>query len=303
MFESNLKYWKDKQSQIKEHKNDKKTNKVLIEIGAQHPLKDGKEPGAEFEARLLRAIELYKEEVERGNEVIFYIPGSRHYITKDGEKIEDLIPLADAGRNYLIKQGINPEIIHGSDANVKYKGEKGVYNSGDECYVASKIYEDEECERLISVVSPVQVFRKGMFYGEFGIQPEIYSVPLDNTFHNYIGELFWSLYVTTFIDHDWQGDESFLSVLTRVERCMGYECNSQEIDTLNNKKISIPKDIMKIKEFLMQKYNSAKENMEKTDSLDSTLIQVSLSENAKNEISEVMQEILAYGTAVVVEKE
>ena len=286
MFKETEKYWKGKKEQTTKNGNDRK---ILIEIGAQHPLKDGDKPGEEFEARLKRAIEIYEDEIAKGNDVIFYIPGSKHCIIKDGKQIDDKIALAEAGRNYLIEHGINPGIIRGDDANKKYKGEKGVYNSGDECFVASKLFEDEDCGRLISVVSPVQVFRKGIFYSEFGIKPEIHSVPLENTYHNYIGEFFWSLYVTTFLDHDWQGDDSFLSVLTRVERCMGYKCNDKEQETLRDKKIIIPKEIMKIKEFLMQKYNVAKENMQSDNSKESTLIQVDVSDNYEKEMVEVVK--------------
>lgn len=280
MFNENLGYWRNKEIVIKNKSRiNSDSKKVLIEIAAQHPLKDGKEPGVEFESRLLRAIELYKKEIEKGNEVVFYIPGSRHYITnKVGEKIQDLIPLAESGKRYLIAQGISEEIIRAEDSNIKYKGKEGVYNSGDECYVASKIYEDEDCDKLISVVSPVQVFRKGMFYNQFGIQPQIYSVPVENTFHNYIGEMFWSLYVTTFIDHDWQGDNSFLSVLTRIERCLDYKCSTEEENTLKNKRIVIPSDILKIKQELLEKYNNAKENMESKKENSEILVELVLSE-------------------------
>ena len=89
IYERSSEYWKNKQAIIKNKKSENK--KILIEIAAQHPLKNGKEPGEEFENRLLKGIELYKREIEKGNEVIFYIPGSIHYITKDGEKILKII--------------------------------------------------------------------------------------------------------------------------------------------------------------------------------------------------------------------
>lgn len=292
MFNNNLEYWRRKQAVIRNKPTYNSENKrVLIEIAAQHPLKDGKEPGLEFESRLLRAVELYKKEIENGNEVIFYIPGSKHCITnKEGEKIQDEISLSEAGKNYLITHGIPQEIVRAGDSNTKYKGGKGVYNSGDECYVASKIYEDEECNKLISVVSPVQVFRKGMFYNEFGIQPQIYSVPVENTFHNYVGEFFWSLYITTFVDHDWQGDKSFLSALTRMERCLEYKCSQEEENTLKNKKIIIPKKILQIKQELVEKYNDAKENMQRKNKNSDVLIELVLSaENCKQEIENVIQ--------------
>ncbi|MBQ9769687.1 MAG: hypothetical protein IJW27_05730 [Clostridia bacterium] len=39
----------------------KRNKNILIEVAAQHPLKDGLYPDEEFTARLDRAIELYKE--------------------------------------------------------------------------------------------------------------------------------------------------------------------------------------------------------------------------------------------------
>lgn len=287
MFDRNLNYWLNKQEIIKNNKSiNKDEKKVLIEIAAQHPLKNGREPGIEFKSRLLKAINIFIKEVEKGNEVIFYIPGSIHCITnQNGEKVQDLISLADAGKEYLVKQGIPKELIRANDANELYKGKQGVYNSGDECYVASRLYKYENCNKLISVTSPVQVFRKAMFYNEFGIQPQMYSVPIENTFHNYVGELFWSLYVTTFIDHNWQGDESFLSVLTRMDRCLEYKCNLIEKNTLKNKKIVIPDNILKIEQELLEKYNIAKENMNSKKIGNDILIEIFLSkDNYKKEI-------------------
>lgn len=290
MFDSNFDYWKNKQAIIKNKRPTKQlAQRVLIEIAAQHPLKNGNEPDIEFESRLKEAIELYRQEENKGNNVIFYIPGSIHSINRNGEKVEDLVPLAEAGKQYLIKQGIPLELIRANDVNTKYKGEKGVYNSGDECYVSSRIYAEEECDRLISVVSPVQVFRKALFYNELGIQPEMHSVPLENTAHNYIGELFWSLYVTTFIDHNWQGDTSFLSVLTRVERCKGYECNLREKNTLDNKRIVIPQKIMQIRENLIKKYNQAADNMKTNTQSNKVLIQILTSEKPEGEISKAIE--------------
>ena len=106
MFKEKINYWNTKQAVIKNNIVSISGNgKILIEVAAQHPLKNGEEPGEEFESRLLRAIDIYKNEIEKGNEVIFYIPGSVHCITnKEGEKIPDKVSLACAGKQYLIKQ-------------------------------------------------------------------------------------------------------------------------------------------------------------------------------------------------------
>lgn len=288
MFNKSKRHWEQKKNEIKTNLSSKK---VLIEIAASHPLKDGDKPGMEFESRLIKGIELYYKEKARGNEPTLYVPGSTHYIMKDGEKQTDLIPLAEAGKKYLLEHGIPLKDIRANNANIKYQGEKGVYNSGDECLVASKIYKEEGCGRLISVVSPVQVFRKALFYNEFGINPEIYSVPLDKTAHNYIGETFWSLYVTTFLDHTWQGENSFLSVLTRKERFDGYKMSETETDTLENKRIVLPQEVLDIKKNLVEQYKTAQENVDYNVSIPFSRTLIELSDDKRTYKKSIMEAI------------
>lgn len=173
---------------------------VLIEIAAQHPLHKRKVPGEEFRRRLDTAMELGAKYEEQGCNVIYYVPGSRH--CHNG--ISDLVSLSKAGCDYLKRKGIPPEQILGEDANAQYKGADGVYNSADECYVASKIFMDGEYERLICVCSPNQVFRKTLFYMEFGVLPQCYSVPADNMFHSALGEIFDCIPGVLYDDHSWQ---------------------------------------------------------------------------------------------------
>lgn len=149
---------------------EKKYN-VLIEIAAQHPLNADGTPGKEFECRLNKGIELYNKEKEKGNIPLIYVPGSQH-MDKD---TVDINSLSTAGKNYLLKNGMPEEDIRGDDANKEYKGEDGVYNSGDECYVAACIAKKEKIERIISVVSPVQILRKVLFYLNYGVFPEMYG--------------------------------------------------------------------------------------------------------------------------------
>ena len=272
-FNETKKYWIDKQNNLIK---DIRSNKVLIEIAAIHPLINGDKPSEEFISRLDKGIELYHKEKENGNEVIIYVPGSTHFIMKDGVKQVDLIPLAEAGKNYLLEHGIPEKDIRANDANIKYQGKRGTYNSGDECLVACKIFNDENCGRLISLVSPGQAFRKAIFYIEFGVYPEMYVIPLDKTAHNYVGETFWSLFITTFLDHNWQGEKSFLATLTRKERFDGYELSEEEQKTLDAR-IVIPQEILDIKQKMMDNYKIVQEkttnNILKLDS--KTLIELS----------------------------
>ncbi|MBR1600323.1 MAG: hypothetical protein IJ677_01955, partial [Alphaproteobacteria bacterium] len=104
----------------------KQGNGTLIEVAAQHPLKEGKYPAGEFQTRLNMGIKLYKEFSDKEN-IKFYIPGSRHQ--ENGKA--DLVSLSEAGKNYLISKGIPQSNIFADDANYEIMGEKGVYNSTD----------------------------------------------------------------------------------------------------------------------------------------------------------------------------
>lgn len=178
---------------------------VLIEVAAQHPLKNRTVPNKEFEARLNKAIELYNRYTSEGRDVTIYVPGSRHQF--DG--IEDEVSLSTAGAIYLAKKGIPEECIIGDDANKLYKGEHGVYNSADECFVASEIYKNGQFEKLVCICSPNQLMRKTMFYIEFGCIPLCFGVTTEKMFHqNIVGEVFDSLNYVLYEDHSWQDENS-----------------------------------------------------------------------------------------------
>lgn len=259
-------YWNSRY----EYSKKEKSGKVLIEIAAAHPLINGK-PKAEFEERLLQGIELYYYEKNRGNNPIIYIPGSLHYIEnkENGEIIVDAEPLSEAGKNFLIEHGIPEKSIRANISNLDYKGEDGVYNSADECYVATQIARDENCKRIISIISPVTIYRKALIYNEFGFNPEIYAVGTEELNHNYIGETFWSLYITYMNDQDWQS--GFLSFLTRIERDIDYPKmlgdNLRKIQNIidNGKRNSIPSHIQTKRKVWMNLYNKAKRSMENMD--------------------------------------
>lgn len=156
----------------------KQSEKIIIEVAAQHPLINGELPNVEFKGRLDKAIDLSK----KYNDVYFYVPGNIH--------VPDKISLSEAGVKYLLDNGISKDRIYGLEANTKYKGIDGVYNSTDECYVASKIFFENQFGRLICVCSPVQLMRKALSYISFGIYPEIETFYADEMFHNYVEEYF-----------------------------------------------------------------------------------------------------------------
>lgn len=177
---------------------------VLIEVAAQHPLINGEEPNEEFAYRLLLAKTLYEKERVLGKSVEIYVPGSRHVY----KGVSDKISLSEAGSIFLERQGMSREVIHGDDLNFRYKGDKGVYSSADECFVASSYFKDSGFGSLFSVLSPVQVFRKTLHYIEFGVLPLNYTAPTLNTFHDYIDEIFEAVPYALFIDPDMQSENS-----------------------------------------------------------------------------------------------
>ena len=218
-------YWEEKYKDALRNQRKKKGNRVLIEVAAQHPLKDNAYPDDEFKARLDFAIARIKEEKEHGNEVEIYVPGSIHL---DFEGIEDDCSLSFAGMEYLKEKGLSADIIHGEDLNSKYDEAriwKGVYNSADECYIASKYFYEENFDKLICVCSPNQVIRKTFLYINQGILPLVYSVPIDHLFHKPIGEIYDALPYLLGKDHDCQGEDSFEAKRTRLERMPGFKDN------------------------------------------------------------------------------
>lgn len=164
----------------------KETGKgILIETAAQHPLKDGMYPAEEFQARLDLGIKLYKE-LSVKESVKFYIPGSRH---QENGNI-DFVSLSEAGKNYLISRGIPEKNIYADDANLEIMGDKGVYNSADECYVSCQLFKKNGFKELHLVCSPNQMMRKMLCYINFGCFPNIHTASCDKMYHNPINEIF-----------------------------------------------------------------------------------------------------------------
>lgn len=206
-------YWTNKRLQAQEFMKQRQDySKILIEVAAQHPLVQGRYPKEEFQKRLDMAIHLSQE--IGSQEVWFYVPGSRHKYND----VTDEISLSEAGKSYLLEHEIDENHIYADEANIKYKGEQGVYNSADECYVASCIMKDDSFGRLICVCSPYQAMRKSFYYMEFGIIPECYGVPAKAMFHDPVSEYFGSLHHTVIEDHSWQDEKSEAAINSRKDR-------------------------------------------------------------------------------------
>lgn len=140
--------------------------KVLVEVAAQHPLKESKFPGEEYAKRLDIACELIDEDT------YIYLPGSLH--------IPDKISLSEAGKEYLLKKGVPEDKITTTDDEV--------YNSTDEYKVASRILIENEFAELICICSPAQLMRKALSYISFGVYPSFRIASCEELFHSYVEE-------------------------------------------------------------------------------------------------------------------
>ena len=210
--------WEERYQEAERQMNQQRvryTEKILIEIAAQHPLKDGRFPDTAFAERLETGIELYERLTNQGKAVHIYVPGSIH--------IPDTVSLSSAGIRYLKESGrVDPAHILDEDVNQKYKGEDGVYNSADECYVASEIYRDGKYTDVYCICSANQMLRKKLFYYWFYVIPHMIAVP-DDSFHSDIYEIFESIPDVLLNDHDWQDSNSRQFIRTRKERKPGYK--------------------------------------------------------------------------------
>jgi hypothetical protein len=164
----NINQWKEKEIEAKFKTQGRKNlyKKILIEVAAQHPLKEGKFPEEEYAKRLDIACELIDEDT------YIYLPGSLH--------ISDEMPLSEAGKEYLLKKGVPEDRI--------ITTEDEVYNSTDECKVASRILLENEFAELICICSPAQLMRKALSYISFGVYPSFKIASCDELFHSYVEE-------------------------------------------------------------------------------------------------------------------
>lgn len=208
-------YWLDKQEQARKTMSVRKDcSAVLIEC-ASKVLKDGLHPDDEFCARLDRTVELYHL-LSHENEVVhIYVPGSLH---KEAG-VTDQCTLSTAGRRYLVERGIPDEVILGDAENERYKGDEGVLNSADECFVASRIFHEGQYRELHCVCSPIQVMRKWFYYLEFGLVPLIHSVPVaDSDVMDIVTEQLRGTENVIYNDHNAQSHDSEVWINSRKER-------------------------------------------------------------------------------------
>lgn len=194
-------------------------NRILIEAAAQHPLNPDGTPGKEFAARLEKAAQIYREKKSQGGDVQIYVPGSLHQINGRA----DPCSLCASGIAHLKKLGIPTEDLIGEKANARYKGKWGVYNSADECYVASRLFQDGGYGQLYCVCSPNQLERKKMFYLAFGLSPMMISVPVDAMFHDPLKEWFETIPNLLYTGDTGQSFLSPLAEKSRAERMPDFD--------------------------------------------------------------------------------
>lgn len=208
--------WMNKYCAAKENMGLREGRKgALIEIAAQHPLIEGKYPNEEFEQRLLLGKELYDKLTAQGELVMIYVPGSRH---KEGDKADE-ISLSEAGCRFLEKQGVPRKHLYGERENIRYRKEAGVYNSSDECYVASQLFKDHKFSYLYCVCSSAQMMRKAISYIQFECLPHFHTVTTDEMYHNYIDELFRNIPIVLWDDEALQGTSAEADRLRRERKC------------------------------------------------------------------------------------
>lgn len=216
------KFWQEKREQaveaVRRARGDGGRNGVLIEVAAQHPLTSDGVPGEEFARRLDMGYELYQKQKAEGKRCKLYVPGSLHMY----HGIKDPLSLSEAGRHYLLEKGVPSEDIYGEPQNKKYRGEAGVYNSADECFVASKLWEEEKFSDLFCVCSPVQSMRKTAHYLAFGVFPMVFTCPGEELFHDYVYEIFTALPYVLYQDPYLDPEESELAKKQRRERMPAY---------------------------------------------------------------------------------
>lgn len=209
-------FW-DRQYKISMNNMEKAKNNnkaVLIEIASQHPLEKDGTPNSEFKARLDKGVEIYFKNRNNNIPTTLAVIGSIHIFNNNF----DPCSLSTAGKNYLISRGVSEKDIEADDAINKYKGEEGVYNSMDECFVISKLFKDGNYSDLLSIVSPYQMYRKMLTYIANGLISQCIPVYVDNMFHNPIGEIMFNIQDVLYIDHDSQDRNKEAYINSREER-------------------------------------------------------------------------------------
>lgn len=131
----------------------------LILVCAQHPLTSDGKPGKAFTARLDEAILRYNMMKNKGQRVTLRVPGAVHF----GDKVS----LAEAGKKYLIENGVPEEDIS-ADGTEK--------NGTDEVAFAYNIFEQAGHKQLHICCDENQVPRNKMACIEMlGIWPYFHT--------------------------------------------------------------------------------------------------------------------------------
>lgn len=144
--------------------------KMLLVPAALHPLRDGVFPGNQFGLHLALAKQRADELIDQGVGVEIYVPGSRHRV---GDVADD-ISLSQAGAEFLGELGVHEDaVVRGEELSDYYKGEAGVYNSGDEAFVAAAYFKDNEAFGGMEVIcSPDQAERWQLMAVANGVLPQ-----------------------------------------------------------------------------------------------------------------------------------
>ena len=125
-----------------EYENDPERSGITMLVCAQHPLNPDGTPGDIYRARLDEALDQYEKYTKKGEKVIFRIPGAVHK--------GDTLSLAEAGRAYLVENGIPEEEISADGTEE---------NGTDEIAKAFSIFEQSKSKQLHIVCSENQVVR------------------------------------------------------------------------------------------------------------------------------------------------
>lgn len=194
-------------------------NRVLLVIGAQHPLEDGLWPNEEFSTRLIAGIERAKELAALGLLVHIYIPGSRHM----DKGVADELSLGAAGQHFVASNELpDGVVLHSDDLTEYYKPGTGVYNSGDEAFVSASFFMDSpEFGAMEVILGPGQAERWRMHAIAQGVSPTIHTVTPESgqTYHGNLHAAETAILAyTQYLDPTWQHERSFMGNTTRLFR-------------------------------------------------------------------------------------
>jgi hypothetical protein len=193
--------------------------RVLVEVSTQHPLLDGREPGAEFALRLQRAIELVRQLEGQGYAVDVLVAASRH---REGD-VADVVSLGQAGETWLLAHGLpRAQVLDGEALIKRFKGPDhrwpGVYHSADEAYIAATLFQAEShYAALHCVAGQAQLHRKLLHYLWLGCEPIMHAVWVPGAFHDPVLEVQKLVFVRD-EDPDWQGEDSVPARRARASR-------------------------------------------------------------------------------------